>query len=104
MTSIQAKNINHPDHRENLNVEKYNLIREAILASLPAQESGETMSFTELEEAIRIHLDEKQVPTKLFPMPGSVRWYTKAVQLDLEAKEEIERVPNKSPIRLRKRV
>jgi hypothetical protein len=38
----------------------------------------------------------------LFPKPGSVRWYTKAVQLDLEAKGIIERVPKKSPIRLRK--
>lgn len=103
MASIQAENVNHPDHRENLNVEKYTLIREAILAALPTQDSGESMSFAELETAVQAHLDKKEVPSALFPKPGSVRWYTKAVQLDLEAKGEIERLPKKSPLRLRKR-
>jgi hypothetical protein len=102
MTTIQAENVNHPDHRQNLKVEKYNLIREAMLASLPAQESGATMTFSELEGAVRTYLEKQDVPAELFPMPGSVRWYTKTVQLDLEAKGEIERVPNKSPMRLRK--
>jgi hypothetical protein len=31
-----------------------------------------------------------------------VRWYCKSVQLDLEAKGLIERLPKQSPIRLRK--
>ena len=42
------------------------------------------------------------MPRELFPKPGSVRWYTKAVQLDLEAKGEIERLPDQAPIRLRR--
>lgn len=47
-------------------------------------------------------LREQEVPRALFPRPGSVRWYTKAVQLDLEARGEIERVPGETPLRLRR--
>ena len=94
--------MNHPGHTENLNQEKYNIIREAMLKVLPSSVSGESLTFPELEDGVRTYLDENQVPKSLFPKPGSVRWYTKAVQLDLEAREEIERLPNESPIRLRK--
>ena len=100
MSSIQARNVNHPEHRENLKAEKYNIIREAILAVLPADD---WMSFVDLEDAVRARLEANAVPAKLFPKPGSVRWYCKAVQLDLEARGEIERQPKKSPLRLRKR-
>ena len=99
MTSIRARNVNHPQHRENLKAEKYNVIREAVLASL----SDEAwMSFSDLEDKVRVWLIEKDVPKALFPKPGSVRWYCKAVQLDLEARGEIERQPKKSPLHLRK--
>lgn len=99
MTRIQARNINHPDHRENLKAEKYEVIREAMLAAL----SDETwMPFSELEEKTRAWLSDNDVPKALFPKPGSVRWYCKAVQLDLEARHVIERQPKKSPLRLRK--
>ena len=99
MTSIQARNVNHPEHRENLKTEKYTVIREAMLASLP--DDG-WMPFSKLEEKVRAWLNAQQVPEALFPKPGSVRWYCKAVQLDLEARREIERQPKKSPLHLRK--
>jgi hypothetical protein len=102
MTTIKARNVNHPEHRENLKAEKYELVREAILGALPAPGSGEGMPFPALEEAVRAYLQEQGVPQALFPKPGSVRWYTKAVQLDLEARGEIERLPDQSPIRLRR--
>lgn len=103
MSTIQARNVNHPDHRENLKEEKYNVIREAILAVLPAPDGDESMTFAELEEKVTAFLAENDVPKAYFPKPGSVRWYTKTVQLDLEARGEIERLPNRSPLRLRKR-
>lgn len=103
MSTIEARNVNHPEHRENLKAEKYNAIRAAMLASLPAQDSGESMTFDELEREVAAYLKEKDVPEELFPKPGSVRWYTKTVQLDLEARGEIERLPDQSPIRLRRR-
>lgn len=99
MTSVRARNVNHPQHRENLKTEKYTVIREAMLASLP---EDAWMPFSELEENVRARLDEQGVPKALFPKPGSVRWYCKAVQLDLEARHEIERQPKKSPLHLRK--
>lgn len=102
MASIKARNVNHPDHRENLKEEKYVIIRDAILEVLPDHTSGESMTFAELEEQVHAHLKENEVNPDLFPKAGSVRWYTKTVQLDLEARNEIERIPDQSPIRLRK--
>lgn len=98
MTSIEARNVNHPEHRENLKAEKYHIIREAMLAVLS---DIEWMPFAELEEGVRGYLVNADIPPALFPKPGSVRWYCKAVQLDLEARREIERQPKKSPLHLR---
>ena len=99
--SIQAKNVNHPGYQEPLNEQKYTLIRGAILAVLPASAG---ITFGELEDAVMAHLKVTEAPMELFPKPGSVRWYTKVVQLDLEARKLIERVPGQSPLRLRKTV
>ncbi len=102
MSSIQARNVNHPDHRENLKEEKYTVIRDAILAALPHNNGSDGITFPQLEEKVRDYLIANNVPMTLFPKPGSVRWYTKAVQLDLEARELIERAPHQRPMRLRK--
>ena len=99
MASIEARNVNHPKHREKLKGEKYQVIREAMLLALPLDE---WMPFSALEDGVRVYLDEKDVPKALFPKSGSVRWYCKAVQLDLEARGEIERQPRTSPLRLRR--
>lgn len=98
--SIQAQNVNHPGHREPLNERKYTVIREAILEALPS-EGG--ITFKELEESVAKHLQSTGAPMELFPKPGSVRWYCKVVQLDLEARNLIERVPGRTPLQLRKR-
>jgi hypothetical protein len=103
VSSIQGRNINHPQHNEPLKEEKYNLVRAAILAVLPPAENNAGIPFTELEAGVAAYLQQQNVPEELFPKPGSVRWYTKAVQLDLEAREIIERVPGKRPLHLRKR-
>lgn len=100
MSSVSARNVNHPQHRQSLKAEKYALIRQAMLEALPADG---WMSFDALEGKVRVWLQQKAVPPPLFPKPGSVRWYVKTVQLDLEARGEIERMPKKSPLHLRKR-
>lgn len=99
MTSISARNVNHPGHRENLKADKYHIIREAMLSALSHEE---WMPFATLEDRVRAYLEDKDVPKSLFPKPGSVRWYCKAVQLDLEARGEIERQARKSPLHLRR--
>lgn len=98
MSSIKALNVNHPEHRENLNENKYEIIREAILACLSKVDE---LSFSEVEDQVRNHLIRNKVSMDLFPKPGSVRWYTKAVQLDLEARGIVERAPGQVPLRLR---
>ncbi len=75
--------------------EKYEAVREAILAMLPASEDG--MTWTELAERIAPRL-----PESLFRHRGTVRWYARAVQIDLEAGGVIERIPGSHPPRLRR--
>ena len=55
------------------------------------------MTFEDLVAAVGA-----RVPADLFPKRGSVAWYTKVVQLDLEAARLIERVPGVTPQRLRR--
>ncbi len=76
-------------------LEKYQAVQEAILALLPA--GGEGMTWIELAEMIAPYL-----PESLFQRMGTVRWYARAVQLDLEAQGVIERVPGSRPLRLRR--
>ena len=75
--------------------EKYDPIRRAMLASLPRSKAGVT--FRDLVAAVKA-----QVPEELFPKRGSVSWYTKVVQLDLEASGHLERIPGKTPQRIRR--
>lgn len=69
---------------------KYDVIREAILETLRAR--GE-LTFTELTEVVK----EKLAGT----FEGSIPWYVTTVKLDLEARQEIERIPKSKPQRLR---
>ncbi len=70
--------------------EKCEPIRKAILASVPRNRTG--VSFKELVATVT-----SRVPKELFPKKGSVSWYTKVVQLDLEAKGPVERIPGETP-------
>lgn len=74
---------------------KYEPIRKAILASTPVNKEG--IAFKELVASV-----SARVPQDLFPKRGSVSWYTKVVQLDLEAKGQIERIPGAVPQRVRR--
>lgn len=75
--------------------EKYQAVQEAILAMLPA--GGEGMTWLEVAEMIAPYL-----PESLFRRMGTVRWYARAVQIDLETQGVIERVPGSHPLRLRR--
>lgn len=78
----------HPAGKQGVNIDrdKYELIRQAILASLAQR--GE-IPFGELSEAVAASLSQ--------PFDGSIGWYTTTVKLDLEARGMIERVPGRSP-------
>lgn len=78
----------HPGKKQGVNIsrEKYEMIRKAILAILRTQKE---MTFMALARAV-----EKDVRGKF---EGSVTWYVTTVNLDLEARGAVKRVPNSRP-------
>ena len=74
---------------------KYNAVRSAILAVVPADETG--VKFSQLPMLV-----EDQLSPGDLERLGSVSWYTITVKLDLEVKGEIERLPDSKPQRLRR--
>ena len=72
---------------------KYDLVRSAILASIP--ETG--IEFKRLPQLV-----ERKLTSGEMESLGSVSWYTTTVKLDMEVKGEIERVPGSNPQLLRR--
>lgn len=78
----------HPEKKQgvNINKEKYEIIRKAILSTLRAEKE---MTFMKLSRAV-----EKEVNGNF---EGSVMWYVTTVKLDLEARGVVKRVPHSRP-------
>lgn len=78
----------HPEKKQgvNISIEKYEIIRKAILTTLRTQKE---MTFMALARAV-----EKDLRGKF---EGSVTWYVTTVKLDLEARGTVKRVPNSRP-------
>lgn len=78
----------HPDKKQGVNIsrEKYDIIHQAITATL---RQNEEMPFMKLARAV-----EKEMRGKF---EGSVTWYVTTVKLDMEARGEVRRVPNSRP-------
>jgi hypothetical protein len=91
----QLMNVNPGQAGALIDPERYEIVRAVILQVLPLDAQG--MTWAELAEVIGPSL-----PDRLFRHMGTVRWYTRAVQLDLEARGMIERVPGSKPLRLRR--
>ena len=81
----------HPAGKAGVNIDKqkYDTVREAIILSL---REHDTLSFGELTAEVRKRLEGT--------FAGSISWYVTTVKLDLEARGEIARVPKSSPQRL----
>jgi hypothetical protein len=92
---MKTNNVNEGRRGFAVTPEKYQPICEAILASL--SRTGPGVTFNELVASVA-----RQVSADKFPKQGSISWYTKVVQLDLEAKGELERVPGQTPLRIRR--
>ncbi len=93
---MKTNNVNKGSAGFSVTPEKYEPIRKAILRSLPRSQTG--LTFKELVASVNC-----RVSKGLFPKPGSVSWYTKVVQLDLEAAGLVERIPGQTPQRIRRR-
>lgn len=92
---MRTKNVNKGSRGFAVTQEKYEIIRKAIMESVSGAAAGVT--FKELVASVA-----SRVPTSLFPKKNSVSWYTKVVQLDLEARGWLERAPGQAPQRLRR--
>jgi len=91
---IVIENVNHPGQAKPADAAMYQAMKQAILEILPAKSPG--MTVAEMQEGVRGRL-----PEQLYPGGAKSGWWTKAVQLDLEAKGIIAR-EKVSPLRLHK--
>ena len=91
---IDLANVNHPGQVKRADADMYDAMKRAFLKILPKSAPGLTVA--EIQERVLAHL-----PEELFPGGAKAGWWTKAVQLDLEAKGVIVREKTK-PLRLRK--
>ena len=89
---IEIENVIQPGKTYRVDGEKFGAMRDAVLASLPAEPPGLTPA--ELKQRVLPRL-----PDALFPGGDKAGWWLKAVQLDQEAKGVIARGPS-SPVRL----
>lgn len=88
---IEVENVNVPGHKTNVDLAKYEDMKQAMLKVLPTVAPG--MTAAEINETAKQHLDET-----LFPGGKTSGWWAKTVQLDLEAKEIMKRSSTK-PLR-----
>jgi hypothetical protein len=95
LNQVEIENVNHPGQVRRVDRNMYEAMKRAFLKILPKRSPGLTVA--EVQERVVAHL-----PAKLFPNGAKAGWWTKAVQLDLEAKGTVKREPNK-PLRLHKK-
>lgn len=91
---VMLENINHPGSARSADAKMYQAMKHAFLKVLPGKSPGLTVA--EVEERVLPHL-----PQDLYPDGAKAGWWTKAVQLDLEAKRIIAREKT-TPLRLHK--
>ena len=85
---IIVENINTPGKTSRVDAAKYTAMKKALMAILPKTEPG--LTHQEMQEKVKSHL-----PESLFPEGKKIAWWSKTVQLDLEAKDLIIRVATK---------
>lgn len=92
MSKIEIENILQPGKTYRVDAAKFQAMRAAFLAAVPDTAHGATPA--QILVAARPHL-----PADLFPGGEKAGWWSKAVQLDLEAKRMIRR-SDTPPVRL----
>ena len=93
-SKVTLQNPNHPGYAKQVDAPMYEAMKRAFLKVLPKAEPG--LTFDELAGAVLPHL-----PEHLYPGGVKAGWYTKAVQMDLEARGIIARAKTR-PLRLHK--
>jgi len=82
----------HPEGKQGVNISraKYDMIRHAILDAIHSQG---IVTYQGMVSLIEYQLRNR--------FEGSIPWYVTTVKLDMEARGEIERVPDSDPQQLR---
>ncbi len=82
----------HPEGKQGVNISrsKYDMIRNAILDAIHSQG---IVTYQGMVSLIEYQLRNR--------FEGSIPWYVTTVKLDMEARGEIERVPDSEPQQLR---
>ncbi len=88
---VIVENPNVPGYHKEVDAAMYDAMRKAINAVVPIEPPGLTQ--TEMRQAVLAHL-----PEDLYPGGAKADWWSKTVQLDLEAKGVLVREPTK-PLR-----
>ena len=91
---VDVLNVNVPDHRARVRRDKYEAMRDALVAVLPTDPPG--VSVREVLDQLKPDL-----PQDLFPDGKTSGWWQKTVQLDLEARGQIRRTPGR-PLKIYK--
>ncbi len=91
---VTVENVNVPGWTQSVDAAMYTEMRRAFLAILPGKAPGLTQ--TQIRSAVLAHLSEK-----MFPGGAKADWWSKLVQLDLEAKGVVVREASK-PLRWHK--
>ena len=93
-TRVTVRNVNHPGRTGTVEKPRYDAVMEAMLEALPRAEPGLTQE--EMVNAVKVRL-----PGDLFPDGAKAGWWTKTVQLDLEARGLVKRSRTR-PLRWRR--
>ncbi len=91
-SKVVVRNVNVPGYTVRVDRPKYEAARRALLKVLPKKAPGMTQK--EMFAAVKKHL-----PGDLFPGGATAGWWTKTVQLDLEAKRLVGRTTAGTPTR-----
>lgn len=81
---IEVENVNVPGYVTRVDKAKYMAMKKALLKVLPRKPPGLTQK--EMREQVVAHLDDD-----LYPGGAKAGWWSKTVQLDLEAKGSVVR-------------
>ena len=92
MGKITVENVNVPGHTAQVDAEKYEAMKKAIIKVTPNAAPGLTAA--EMIEKVTPIL-----PSDLWPGGAKVGWWQKTVQLDLEAKGMLKRDAAAKPMR-----
>jgi len=88
---VTIENVNHPGHTTTADAGMYDAMRDALLKVLPTAPPGLTQA--EMQDAV-----VPRLPDDLFPGGAKAGWWSKTVQLELEAKGIVVREASK-PLR-----